>query len=969
MALDLGPVKGGKKRQLQLALRMAWRDILSHKGRSVLIAALIALPIFAMTFAATVGMSMIPTPAEIVSRELGQTQGRLSPLTATNAVTQQSPAGDLGMSYSTMEPDPDFTASPLASTVPAGFEVISWNTAKLTTKVGNASMDLPNVVSDVLNPAYTGKYALLDGKAPATTEQALVSPGLLKRFDLRVGDAIDTSAGKFSISGTLRDSTLDDSETRIYLNDKQLPSATPVEADSERLYLVGNAPLTWQDAKKFNAQGIQVTSRSLLLDPPPAAEIGPHAEETAIGSGFNRVLNFAVPGAIVGVLALLEVGLLAGAAFAVGARKQQRDLALLAASGAESGFLRSTVTAGGLWLGLFGSLLGAGMGAIGGAALVSILQSQGNAIFAGIHVFWPVVLGLVLVGVLSGVVAALVPARAVARQATLSALKSGRTADLASKRIPRVGIALLLLAGIAIAAGVVVSMLTARSASANGWRIVTMCLVAAGTIFLICGLICLTGKIVTLLTAKTSWLPVSFRLAARDSARNRGRTVPAIAAVLAAASLSGALVVLTSSFMQQGRDLHPWNYNLNQTGFSLDRVKTTETKLGPDSWTTTGMELVKVDPEPVTSAVHQIFGSDIKQQVIVGSPSENACRVNEFKAEEAGSDPTKVQCMLWMLQEPQENRCAMGEDFKPKDLDDWRCSGSMSNGYKHDTLPALVVGGEPELTALLGRAPSAAAIKTLEDGGIVVTNKVFLTDAKSASLVKYDSNQNLRLDVDVQEEQYRSFMRSQFKPTTTHKLPAVLEEPEKPLDFYGVVSAETAAKIQMPVDDRMLLLSLPHPPTQQQVDQFQSAMAAIAGDGYYTYFEKGPATNVTSILWMIVAGAALITLSAAGITTGLALADGRADHATLAGIGADTRLRKAMSGAQTILTASLGTSLGLFAGAVPMIAMLSTQPGVPVVIPWTQLAVLLVVVPCVGALVAWVFTRGNLPLIRRQTLV
>lgn len=93
--MDLSPVKGGKKRQHQLALRMAWRDIRRHKGRSILIAALIALPIFAMAFAATVGFSTIPTPAELVSRELGQTQGRLGSMPVENGAEQQSPAGDL----------------------------------------------------------------------------------------------------------------------------------------------------------------------------------------------------------------------------------------------------------------------------------------------------------------------------------------------------------------------------------------------------------------------------------------------------------------------------------------------------------------------------------------------------------------------------------------------------------------------------------------------------------------------------------------------------------------------------------------------------------------------------------------------------------------------------------------------------------------------------------------------------------
>ncbi|MDD0860032.1 hypothetical protein NHF46_24850 [Arthrobacter alpinus] len=75
MALDLSPVKGGGQHRLRVALKMAWRDIRRHRGRSALIVALIALPIFAMSFAATAGMSTQATPAETVAMELGQTQG------------------------------------------------------------------------------------------------------------------------------------------------------------------------------------------------------------------------------------------------------------------------------------------------------------------------------------------------------------------------------------------------------------------------------------------------------------------------------------------------------------------------------------------------------------------------------------------------------------------------------------------------------------------------------------------------------------------------------------------------------------------------------------------------------------------------------------------------------------------------------------------------------------------------------
>lgn len=89
----------------------------------------------------------------------------------------------------------------------------------------------------------------------------------------------------------------------------------------------------------------------------------------------------------------------------------------------------------------------------------------------------------------------------------------------------------------------------------------------------------------------------------------------------------------------------------------------------------------------------------------------------------------------------------------------------------------------------------------------------------------------------------------------------------------------------------------------------------------------------------------------------------------LASIGADTKLRKAISGSQTLMTAMLGTVLGVFAGAVPTVVVLSLQRGFPIVIPWLQIAALMILVPLFGAAAAWLLTRGKLPMTRRQTLV
>ena len=66
--------------------------------------------------------------------------------------------------------------------------------------------------------------------------------------------------------------------------------------------------------------------------------------------------------ALVVAMALLEVVLLAGPAFAVGARRQQRALALMAASGAEPPHLRRVVMASGVVLGTAAVVLGSAAG-------------------------------------------------------------------------------------------------------------------------------------------------------------------------------------------------------------------------------------------------------------------------------------------------------------------------------------------------------------------------------------------------------------------------------------------------------------------------------------------------------------------------------------------------------------------------------------------------------------------------------
>jgi putative ABC transport system permease protein len=965
MALDLTPVKGGRRHRRALALKMAWRDIRRHKGRSALIIALIMLPVAGMSAAATMAQSMLATPQETVLHQLGQTQGRLSHLGTTNSTTVQSVNGDLGYPYSTGDQDKSFVAANPIDVVPSGYRAIESQVLGLTSPVGKAQVQLQVNVTDVLDPAFSGKYRLLDGAAPVAANQALGTPGLFTRFGLAVGDKLTTSAGTFEMVGKIRDAGLSDGNTVLYLKRSQVPASEAGNLGAGTVYLAGDKPIRWGQAKEFNAKGVQVTSRSLLLNPPSLAERVPQPNDND-DNRRQTVLGYALVGALMGVLALLEVGLLSGAAFAVGARKQQRDLALLAASGAEGSTIRSVVTASGIWLGLTGGVLGSLLGMAASVITVSVVRGTGHTLFSGLHIQWLGMAVLVAVGLAAGWLAAMVPARAVARQVTLAALKSGRTVAPASKWSSLIGFGLLVLAAVAMAAGGAVAIATRGTEAFDKWMPYVGGLIIGGAVLLVVGLIFLTGRIIALLTARTSWLPVPLRLAARDSARNRGRTVPAVASVLAAATLAGALMIGTASINQQSSDNYQWAFNPNQTALPTQHPNYELQAEAGSGWEAkSAVKMVQVDPLQVESILKRELGADTQTLALRGVPGTDGCSLPM----DATDADAKRPCMQWALQEPATHRCEVALDYWPLDPDDWRCQGSMSRAQLSTWLPPIVAGGEAELTALLGHAPSAEALSTLKSGGMVVTNRVYLAEDNTATIVGYNSREEANFPSWARQNGEARYARTDYTPSITHKLAATVDAPNKALGFYGIVSPATSAKLKLPVADRQLLITAPGPITASENDKVVAALAGQYGPYGYFNLERGPNTPIGLILWLTVLGGALITLSAAGITAGLALADGRSDHATLASVGADPRLRKALSGSQTLMTAMLGTVLGLFAGAVPVVVVLSLYRGMPIVVPWTQMAVLMIAVPLVGAGAAWLLTKAKLPMTRRQTLV
>jgi putative ABC transport system permease protein len=120
-----------------------------------------------------------------------------------------------------------------------------------------------------------------------------------------------------------------------------------------------------------------------------------------------------------------------------------------------------------------------------------------------------------------------------------------------------------------------------------------------------------------------------------------------------------------------------------------------------------------------------------------------------------------------------------------------------------------------------------------------------------------------------------------------------------------------------------------------------------------------------ALLAMLIVSA-LVTVTATAVATGLAAAEGRADLATLAAVGASPWVRRSLSMAQAGSIALTGALLGVLAGLVPAYAVLEARVGdYPYVVPWGVVGVLVVAVPLLAAALAGLFVRSRLPMVAR----
>ncbi|MGY0232497.1 FtsX-like permease family protein [Longispora urticae] len=924
---------------LRTTLRMSWRQIRRAKGRSALIVVMLMLPVLAVSFtAATYDMFRL-TPQERATRVLGAADAAV--------IKPQSAALFQDPERSAWSP-PDLSKSPppsqpagrdqVAAALPAGSRLLldrSGTSAVFATRdAGIAKLETRSL--DYADPLAAGILRQLSGSAPKRAGQVALSRKAADRLGAAVGDVVRLGDGSasYTVVGLV--------EFPDGINDQfvvalpgTLPDSDPAVPSMADRYLADlPAALPWAQVRELNKSGVVAMSRDVLLHPPARSEVPYYTTYGMSSGGVSLGQQDVAYVTLVVVLSLLEVVLLAGPAFAVGARRRQRELALVGAAGGTPAQIRRIVLADGVVLGLVaagaGVAVGIAVAVFGRPVLEELLVGERGG---GVRVLPLGQLAAVGLAVGTGLVGALVPAFSAARVNLVQALSGRRGVTRSKRRWVAVGLTL------------VVTGIAAVSFAALE-RVIPILIV--GLVAFELGAVLCTPALVGAVSRLGRFLPLAPRIALRDAARNRASAAPAIAAVMAAVAGCVALGgYLAGDQARQAAEYRP-SYPVGTVAVSVDR----DTK-DPGERGRVANTLRRALPVGTTHEVSSPTCGTGARGGAPAVPDGTGCDVDIEL-------PVQEQCPYGWERLEREPTAAE----RKAALADRRCEESDRSG---GNIVSYLVDDGTALGAVTGvsGAELDRATAALRAGKVLVRNPRMITDG---------TVEVLRITVSAKD--------GVSEPTTTRKAVRV---PAAVLTgavggTRAVLPPEVVADLGMAPRVVGLVATMDKLPDTGTEDRARAALNAVS-TGAYMELERGtPAYNAekTQMLLVLMLAACLVTLGAAWIATGLAAADGRADLSTLAAVGATPGFRRRLSLSQAGVIAILGGLMGSLVGLGMMYAVLfsvnlSHKDAWPVAVPlpldapWLLLGLVVLAVPVLAMTGAGLLTRSRLPIERRIT--
>ncbi|MBB5787373.1 FtsX-like permease family protein [Jiangella mangrovi] len=904
------------------ALRIARRQVRRNLGRSVLIAVLVGLPVAGATIADVLYRS-VESPERNATSRIGAADavievtpwdtlpmpgnGRL-PMVDLNSRGDQPP-----------EPERDAAAVDVAALLPPGTVLVP-DRVNHGVRLDNGDTVVRSALLDVGplgGPLTDHTIRLESGRWPEARDEAAVTPaladrlGLLDGGDLRPDATVTISDGPTArVTAVVVDPFDLGSERLSVAPDSAVAEHAAAEAEDSWGMLGSTGGVVYLAdlpdgvdvtslAGVLAADGVGLLPRGVFSHPEQY-----YPDYSGGGSPTVEQLQQAALVVLVVGLGLLEVVLLAGAAFAVGARRQVRELGLMMAGGASAAHVRRTVLAQGLVLGV----LGAATGLAVGAALVPVAAPSWERYLGELVDHWTFgwaeLAAAAGVGVLSGLAAAVVPAIGAARMKPVDALAQRfRTTRLAA-RLPVVGVVLFV---VGAAGALIASRAMARDLEEYGAELARLAgtglyvaapasgpytaLQLGGALIATAGIVVLLPGLISVLARTAHRLGLSARLALRDAARHRHRTAPAVAAI--------AIVVAGSTAVAFGAG---------------GTARADELRYTPSL--PADVMRIDVDRQDRTPAEIETMLTEAEQAAAGALPGAQIIRATEATSEYR-YDGVSTFDTVWLATATDCIECPY--------------SGSVS-----------VAVADPDLLELVtGRAPDQAILDAVADGTMVVFEQPYIHDDGTVHIETYPG--------EGPPEQVRIPARLAERSGAHTSLPGAVASAET-LTAHGFTPMPTSSYIRF------------GDATQQQID---AALGAAESVGAWPSVEVPLDEGVDPAVLALTAGAAFVTLVGVAIAVALAAAEGRADLATLAAVGAPPRRRRSLAGAQALVVGGLGVLIGSVLG-VYFAYLIWPALGAPEFIwAWDHLLLTGVAVPVLAVLVAVVFTPSRLPMIRR----
>ncbi|MCP2307468.1 FtsX-like permease family protein [Kitasatospora paracochleata] len=944
------------------ALRIARRDALRAKGRSALVLAMIALPVLGVAGIDVVARSAQLEPGERATRMMGAADARVAMTgrgltvlqapdyredsTARGPEKGQQPTAEQKRSAAT-EPD-----QLIRELLPAGSTLIpvpDGPRSAATTKEGRLSVSTSE--ADLTDPVWHGLVNVIEGTAPHTPREIAATRPFLDQSGLRLGDSTalrGLDGSPFTITAVVEyPADLGTAELVARpgaLIEPLKKAAGQAGRQDTGLYgggdwlvkLPAGAALDWPKVLELNKYGFNATSRSVLLDPPPRSQVPLYAYQAQQGFSSTGVdaAALAVVATVVG-MALLEIVLLAGPAFAVGARRSRRQLGLLAAGGGDRSHIRAVVLGGGVVLGLAGAVVGVALAIAAVAVARPWIEVYGGSRFGHFDLQPLDLVAIAGIGLVTGLLAAVVPAVQAARQNVVEALTGRGSLKPANRWIALLGLVM-------VGGGAVLALLGTALGQGRGLPVL------GGSVIAELGMVLCTPILVGLFGRLGRLLPLSPRLALRDAVRHRGRTAPAVAAVMAAVAGSVAVGIYSaSSDLEQRQEYvaaapsgavtlqNGWGPTADAAtlGLMRDSVERSMPDLGQRA--------------DVAEATYKgaCRGGDPCGSVQPVMPKELRCPARDRDEE----SPTSYQAFTRLMQDP-------------------RCRDPRDN--RSNTVFGMMPVGDAALLHNLFGVREATADQALAQGKAVVFDDRYLKDGKLTIELTEPTDRAAEAKADASGER--------LKPQTrTITVDAVLV-PAGTAGSPALISPQAAKGLGLqPLDTGSVWLPAAKPAGTAE----QRAVAAVGklDDTAQIRVERGFQPKHDAITLGLTAFAAVVALGAAGIATGLASADSQNDLATLAAVGAPAGIRRRLSGFQCGVIAAMGTLLGTVCGIVPAVALRRLQAessgefsvggsaGKHMVLafPWTTMGLTVVVLPLLAVGLAMLLTRSRLAMVRR----